>query len=245
MSQIAVITGANRGLGLATATALAGQGHLVILAARSADKVRAAAAELAGQGMSAEWLELDVDSDVSVAAAADEVSRRHGHVDILINNAGILPEATDTQHHDFSSSDIFRTTFQTNVFGPVAVIEAFLPLLRASAAGRIVNVSSTVGSLADQTDPGSPYYPMVLPAYQSSKAALNNVTIALSKKLADTDIKVTSVCPGWVQTDLTPSGRAQAPLTAEEAAQTVVEAALLGREAASGTFVDQNGPVAW
>jgi NAD(P)-dependent dehydrogenase (short-subunit alcohol dehydrogenase family) len=125
------------------------------------------------------------------------------------------------------------------------VIEAFLPLLRNSAAGRVVNVSSTTGSLADQDNPQSPYYPMVLPAYQSSKAALNSLTIALGKKLAGTPIKVTSVCPGFVQTDLTPANREQAPLTAEQAARIVVEAATLPPSAPTGTFTSHDGPIPW
>jgi NAD(P)-dependent dehydrogenase (short-subunit alcohol dehydrogenase family) len=125
------------------------------------------------------------------------------------------------------------------------VTEAFLPLLHRSPMGRIVNVSSTMGSLQDQCDPGSPYYGMILPAYQSSKAALNAVTVALAKKLADTPIKVTSVCPGWVQTDLAPGNRELAPLTADEAARIVVTAATLAQEAPSGTFIDGAGVVAW
>ena len=108
-----------------------------------------------------------------------------------------------------------------------------------------MNVTTTMGSLTDQTDPESPYYPVVVPAYQASKAALNNVTIALAKALADTPIKVTSVCPGYVQTDLTPVNREQAPLTASEAAEVLHRAATLPAGAASGTFVDAHGIVPW
>jgi NAD(P)-dependent dehydrogenase (short-subunit alcohol dehydrogenase family) len=108
-----------------------------------------------------------------------------------------------------------------------------------------VNVSSTVGSLNDQADPNSPYYQLILPAYQASKAALNSVTISLAKKLDGTDIKVTSVCPGYVQTELTPLNKAQAPLTADDAARVVVTAATLPDDAESGTFIDRNGRVAW
>ena len=111
--------------------------------------------------------------------------------------------------------------------------------------GRIVNVSTTMGSLNDQADPDSPYYQMIVPAYQASKAALNSVTISLAKKLADTDVKVTSVCPGFVQTDLTPVNREQAPLTADQAATIIATAATLPADAPTGRFIDQNGPVAW
>jgi NAD(P)-dependent dehydrogenase (short-subunit alcohol dehydrogenase family) len=156
-----------------------------------------------------------------------------------------LPEATDPSEREFANVDVFRSTFETNVFGAVAVTEAFLPLLRNSVAGRIVNVSSTVGSLADQTNPDSPYYELVVPAYQSSKAALNSVTICLAKTLNGTGIKVTSVCPGFVKTDLTPASKDQAPLTPEHAAQIIVTAATLPDHAASGTFIDENGVVPW
>jgi NAD(P)-dependent dehydrogenase (short-subunit alcohol dehydrogenase family) len=111
--------------------------------------------------------------------------------------------------------------------------------------GRIVNVSTTMGSLSNQADPDSPYYQMIVPAYQASKAALNSVTISLAKKLADTDIKVTSVCPGFVQTELTPANKEHAPLTPDEAARIVVAAANLPDDAESGTFIDHDGAVAW
>jgi NAD(P)-dependent dehydrogenase (short-subunit alcohol dehydrogenase family) len=118
-------------------------------------------------------------------------------------------------------------------------------LLRKSPAGRIVNVTTTMGSLTDQTDPESPYYGTVVPAYQASKAALNNVTIALAKALADTTIKVTSVCPGFVQTELTPFNRTHAPLAAADAAELLARAATLPDHAASGTFIDAAGVVPW
>ncbi len=245
MPRISVVTGGNRGLGFAVASALARAGDTTIIGGRDASAAQVAAEKIQSEGFAAEAVVLDVDSPDSVAAAAEQVRHRHGRVDVLINNAGILPEATDDQQHEFASIDLFRRTFQTNLFGPVAVIEAFLPLLRRSDAARIVNVSSTVGSLTDQSDPRSPYYELIVPAYQSSKAALNSVTIALSKKLAGSGIKVTSVCPGFVQTDLTPINREQAPLTADEAAETVVHAATLPDAAPSGTFLGRSGPVAW
>lgn len=245
MARIALITGGNRGLGFATAAALARSGDTVVVSARSDKDARAAAESLQAQGLSAEWLVLDVSSDDSVAAAVVEFGRRHDRLDVLVNNAGILPEAVASAATAFADPCVFRQTFHTNVFGPVAVIEGFLPALLRSPAARVVNVSSTVGSLADQTDPGSPYYQLVLPAYQSSKAALNSVTIGLSKRLAGTSVKVTAVCPGHVQTDLTPYNRSQAPLTADEAAQVVVAAANLPDDAASGQFIDRHGAVAW
>ena len=132
------------------------------------------------------------------------------------------------------------------MFGVVRVIDAMLPLLRKSAAGRIVNVSSTMGSLTDQSDPASPYYGLVVPAYQTSKAALNGLTIALAKSLAGTTITVNSVCPGWVQTDLGgPDNRAAAPLTADDAAGIIARTALCNNGDVTGQFVDRAGSVAW
>ncbi|CAN5732421.1 SDR family oxidoreductase [soil metagenome] len=154
-------------------------------------------------------------------------------------------EATDSAQHQFASAAMFEQTFATNLFGAVAVTEAFLPLLRQSPMGRIVNVSTTTGSLTDQADPDSPYYQLAVPAYRSSEAALNSVTLSLAKALADIESKVTSVCPGFVQTDLTPINRDQAPLTADQAAAVVVTSATLPANARSDTFVDRDGPVAW
>jgi NAD(P)-dependent dehydrogenase (short-subunit alcohol dehydrogenase family) len=194
----------------------------------------------------AEMVILDVTSAASVEAAAGDVGQRHGRLDVLVNNAGILPEATEASDNGPVDLAMFRRTFDTNVFGAVAVAEHFLPLLRRSPAGRIVNVSSTMGSLADQVDPDSPYYGVVVPAYQGSKAALNAFTIALSKSLADTTIKVNSVCPGWLQTDLGGAdNRAAAPTPAGEGAEIVVEMACLPDDGPTGSFVDRDGLVAW
>ncbi|HWS50810.1 MAG TPA: SDR family NAD(P)-dependent oxidoreductase [Microbacterium sp.] len=245
MPTVALVTGANRGLGFATAEALARTGATVIITGRDDASARTAAARLAEQGLAVEALAMDVTSPVDVKGAAEAVSERHGRLDILVNNAGILPEATSEGRHEFADVNAFASTFETNVLGVANVTEHFLPLLRSSSAGRIVNISSTMGSLSDQSDPSSPYYGSVLPAYQASKAAVNSITVGLSKHLAGTDIKVTAVCPGWVQTDLAPGNRDNAPTSAEEAAQIVVTAATLPADAPSGTFISAAGPVPW
>lgn len=245
MDTIALITGGNRGLGFATAVALARLGATVIVAGRDPGSARTAAAGLTDQGLRAEALTMDVTSAGSIAAAARVVSDRHGRLDILVNNAGVLPEASSPGGHAFADLDAFRRTFDTNVIGVAAVIEGFLPLILKSAAGRIVNVSSTMGSLTDQADESSPYYASVVPAYQASKAAVNSLTIGLSKTLANTSVKVTSVCPGWVQTDLAPGNREKAPTRAEDAARIVVKAATLADDAPSGTFLSEAGRVPW
>ena len=245
-TTVALVTGANRGLGLATARLLAQSGATVLLGARNTAKAEVAAAALRDEGLVCWPLTLDVESAVSIADAAERVESEFGRLDILVNNAGILPEATTPDAEQPLDLELFRRTFDTNVFGAAAVSQAFLPMLRASDAGRIVNVSSRMGSLSDQLDPTSPYASMVLPAYQTSKAALNGLTVALAKTLGDTPVLVNSVCPGWVQTDLGgPDNRAAAPTSALEAAQTVVEMALVPANGPTGTFVDLDGPVPW
>jgi NAD(P)-dependent dehydrogenase (short-subunit alcohol dehydrogenase family) len=245
-TPIALVTGANRGLGRAVARHLGEAGATVLIGGRDAARAEAAAGSLREAGLKAWPVTLDVTVDADAAAAAEQIEREHGRLDILVNNAGILPEATAPDLERPLDLARFRTTFETNLFGVVAVTQAMLPLLRRSGAGRIVNVSTTMGSLTDQLDPRSPYFGLVLPAYQGSKAALNALTIALSKSLADTSILVNSVCPGWVQTDLGgPDNRAAAPTPAEDAARIVADMALLGPDGATGTFVDSAGPVAW
>jgi NAD(P)-dependent dehydrogenase (short-subunit alcohol dehydrogenase family) len=243
---IALVTGANRGLGYATAQRLGEQGVTVLAGARTPEKARAAAEELRAAGIWADPVTLDVTSRQSVDRAARHVGEVYGRLDVLVNNAGVLPEAFAPEATRPLDLGLFESAFQTNVFGAVAVIQAFLPLLERSDAGQIVNVSSTMGSLAEQLNPASPYFGMVLPAYQSSKAALNGLTVSLSKALAGTSVKVNSVCPGWVQTDLGgPDNRATAPTTAAEAAEVVAALALRGADGPTGTFVDREGAVAW
>jgi NAD(P)-dependent dehydrogenase (short-subunit alcohol dehydrogenase family) len=246
MTKIAVITGANRGLGFAAARTLGRSGVKVIVGARDAAKGTEAAERLRSEGLDAESLEIDVVSEASVREAAERLEQDHGRVDILVNNAGILPEATASDVERPLDLGMFRESFETNLFGAVSVTKELLPLLRRSASGRIVNVSSTMGSLSDQTDPSSPYYGLIVPAYQTSKAALNGLTVALSKALADTPIKVNSICPGWVRTDLGgPENRAAAPTPADDAARIVVEMALLPDDGPTGRFVDADGSVPW
>ena len=245
-TTVALVTGANRGLGLATARLLGEAGATVLLGARNAAKAEVAAAGLRDAGLDCWPITLDVESETSIAEAAAHVEREFGRLDVLVNNAGILPEATTPGADQPLDLELFRRTFDTNVFGAAAVSQAFLPLLRASETGRIVNVSSRMGSLTDQLDPASPYAPMVVPAYQTSKAALNGLTVALAKSLSDTPVRVNSVCPGWVQTDLAgPDNRAAAPTPALEAARAVVDMALVPADGPTGTFVDLDGPVPW
>ena len=245
MQKIALVTGASRGLGLATARQLGETGAKLLIGARESASGNRAVEELRSERIDAETLAFDVASIASVQAAARRVQERHGRLDILVNNAGILPEATEGAERPVDLK-LFKKTFETNLFGAVSVVQEFLPLLERSEAGRIVNVSSTMGSLADQLDPDSPYYGVIVPAYQGSKAALNGFTIALAKLLRETPIKVNSVCPGWLKTDLGgPDNRAAAPMTADEGAQIVVAMACVPTDGPSGRFVDRDGVVPW
>jgi NAD(P)-dependent dehydrogenase (short-subunit alcohol dehydrogenase family) len=245
-TKIALITGGNRGLGLATARLLGHAGVTVLIGARDRTQGESAAAQLRDEGVEVCIVALDVTSEESVEQAADHIAARYGRIDILVNNAGILPEATMPNVEWPIDLKAFRATFETNVLGAVTTTKHFLPLLHKSEAGRVVNVSSTMGSLADQSDPSSPYYGQVVPAYQMSKAALNGLTIALSKALAGSTIKVNSICPGWVQTDLGgPANRTAAPTNAADAAEIVVEMALLGDDGPTGQFFDRSGRVSW
>lgn len=244
--RVALVTGGNRGLGLATARSLGREGVTVVIGSRDTRRSHEAVLGLRAAGVWASSVPLDVDDEESIRAAGERIRREHGRLDILVNNAGILPEATAAHATDPLDPELFVRTFRTNVLGAVGVTQAVLPLLARSDRGRIVNVSSRMGSLSDQLDPASPYHSLVVPAYQASKAALNGLTVALAKKLADTRIKVNSVCPGWVQTDLGgPENRAAAPTPADEAADVVVRAALLDDAGPSGSFFDAAGPVPW
>jgi NAD(P)-dependent dehydrogenase (short-subunit alcohol dehydrogenase family) len=244
MAKIALVTGGNRGLGFEIARQLAQAGAKVVIGARDPRRGGEAADLLRGEGLDAEAVTLDVEDPASVEHATRELEDRYGTLDVLVNNAGILPEAT-ADSREVISTRLFRQTFETNLFGAVSTTEQLLPLLRRSEAGRIVNVSSTMGSLSDQSNPDSPYYELPVPAYRASKAALNSITVGLAKSLADTPIKVNAVCPGSVQTDLAPGQREQAPLTATDAARVAVRYALVDDSGPSGRFFDRDGSVAW
>lgn len=243
MSKIALITGANRGLGLECARQLAQIGFTVILGARDADKGEAAAAQLRESGFDASAVQLDVTDEQSVQTAAREVSEKFGHLDALINNAGIFNEFAQGAFSPANLSlDILRSTYETNFFGAFAVLQNFIPLLLKSPAPRVVNVSSTLGSLSELSNPASPYYGNNTVAYNSSKAALNGLTVAFAKEFKDTPLKINSACPGWVKTDL---GSQQAPRELEEGPRIFVTLATLPADGPTGGFFDENGPVAW
>lgn len=199
--KIALVTGANKGIGYATARELATAGHTVLLGARDTARGTTAAAELAGNGLDVRFVRLDVTDLATIEAAAEFTAAEFGRLDILVNNAAI------TRDWDRAPSELsveaFRETFETNVVGVVAVINAMLPLLRRSAAGFIANVSSGLGTVAFLTDADSPFrQQMGLLGYNSSKAALNAVTLIYAHELRDSGIVVNAVSPGFCATDL-------------------------------------------
>lgn len=239
--RIILITGANKGIGFETARQLASAGHHVILAARDPDKGAAAVAKLAAEGLRAEAIELDVTSDASIARAVAQVSERHGKLDTLINNAGVAIEGWGTTASQTPIAQ-WHTIFATNVFAVAAVTQAFLPLLHKSDAGRIVNVSSILGSITLHADPASPIYDFKSVAYDSSKAALNQYTVHLAHELRGTNIKINSGHPGWVKTDL---GGDAAPMEVTDGAKTNVWLATLPDDGPTGGFFHFQERLPW
>ena len=229
--RIALVTGANRGIGFEVCRQLATEGFLVLLTARDARKAKAAADALSRAGR-VEPLALDVADANSIAKAAAEVASRHGQLDILINNAGINYDTWETVENADINGTVMET-ITTNLLGPWRVCQAFLPLLRKSRAGRIVNVSSESGSLAHMG--AGP------PAYQVTKAALNALTRTLAGELRGSHILVNSVCPGWVATDM--GGTGGRPVA--EGAAGIVWAATLPNDGPSGGFFRDGKPLPW
>ena len=240
IKRIALVTGANKGIGLEIARQLAQAGVSVIIGARDAERGEAAVKELSSQGLDATFVQLDLVDEASIAAAAASVSDQHGRLDILVNNAGIVDWTDGVPSR--ASLQAVRRVIETNFFGALAVTQAMLPLLRKSMAARIVNLSSALGSLAGNGDPSSPYYSAQLIGYNASKAALNMLTVQLSEELRDTPHVVNSVSPGYVKTDL---NRGNGFLTPEQGAKTPVKFALLGDDAVSGRHVGPDGEIAW
>jgi len=240
INRIALVTVANKGIGLEIARQLAQAGVSVIIGARDPARARTAVDDLVSQELSAESVHLDLNDHASIEAAAEIVRLKHGRLDILVNNAGIVDAADGPP--TASSTEAVRRIMDTNFVGALAVTQAMLPLLRQSLAARIVNLSSSLGSLNVNGDPTSPYYSARLIGYNASKAALNMLTVQLAQELRGTPIVVNSVSPGFVKTDLTGHTGFMTP---EEGARLPVAYALLDEGAPSGRFVEPNGETPW
>jgi NAD(P)-dependent dehydrogenase (short-subunit alcohol dehydrogenase family) len=242
MSKIALITGANKGIGLETARQLAASGGVhVVLAARDRAKGVDAALKLQAEGLDVEALTLDVTDAASIAAAVTEIEKKFGRLDILINNAGIAVQNGSKKVSE-ETLDVWRKTFDTNLFALIAVTQAFLPLLKKAPAGRIVNLSSILASLALHSDPASPIYDFKVPAYNVSKTAVNGWTVQLAYELRDTKIKVNAAHPGWVKTDM---GGPSAPMEIVDGAKTSVALALIDAKGPNGAYIHLGEPLPW
>lgn len=231
-----LITGANKGLGFETARQLVAAGHTVYIGSRDAERGREAAWRLG-----ARTVQLDVTDDASVRAAAATIEAAGG-LDVLVNNAGIQAEMDGSGVIGSAdlTAEIMRRTFETNVFGVVRVLHAFVPLLQRSAAPVVVNVSSRLASLTQLSTPGSRAYDYPGVAYPASKAAVNMVTIQYAK--AFPGMRINAVEPGFTKTDLNGNTGLQ---TVEEGAEIIVRMARLGPDGPTGTYVDADGPLPW
>ena len=238
--KIALVTGANKGIGLEIAKQLAEAGATVFLGARDFARGEAAASGLSQAGLAVEAIELDLNRQETISTAAAAILARHDRLDILVNNAGII-DAEDGPP-SVATVGAARRLMETNFLGTLAVTQAMLPLLRKSSTGRIVNLATSLGSLTVNGDPTSPYYEARLIGYNASKAAVNMLTVQLAAELQGNSIVVNSVAPGYVKTDLTGGNGYMTP---EEGARLPVQYALLGDDAVSGQFVAPDGSVAW
>jgi NAD(P)-dependent dehydrogenase (short-subunit alcohol dehydrogenase family) len=228
MNKVILVTGANRGIGLETARQLAARGHTVYLGCRDVTAGRDAAESFKGE---VEVLQIDVSSPDGVRAAFKEFTAKENHLDVLVNNAGVIHDGDD----DITTMDpaLIERTMRTNTFGALRASQAFLPLLRKSKLPRIINISSGGGQLSDGLETWAP-------AYCISKTALNGVTVQLAAALPD--FSVNSVCPGWVRTDM---GGSSAPRNVQEGADTVVWLATEAPQELTGKFLRDRKELPW
>ncbi|AFH61731.1 SDR family oxidoreductase [Paenibacillus caseinilyticus] len=242
-NKIALITGANKGIGFETARRLGQQGITILVGARNKDRGQDAAAKLCAEGVDACFLELEVTNPDSITAAAKEIDEQYGKLDILINNVGIvtgnpetilIPSQTDLK--------LLKAAFETNFFSMFAVTQSMLPLIHRSDAGRIVNMSSGLGSLTQQSDPTSEFYDHKIFLYNSTKTAVNTITVHLAYELRHTKIKINSADPGFTATDL---NGFRGTRTVEQAATVVIRLATLAEDGPTGGFFDENGALSW
>jgi NAD(P)-dependent dehydrogenase (short-subunit alcohol dehydrogenase family) len=236
-NKVALITGANKGLGFEIARQLGQQGVTVVLAARDNAKATEAANKLKSEGLDAHAVKLDVTKEADVAELPGFFDSKFGRLDILVNNAGIALDLFGGV-----TRDTFRQTYETNVIAPYFIAEALLPLLKASPSGRIVNHSSVMGSIEVISDSASFPLEMIAPVYCSSKAALNMLTVTTARRLEGSNVKVNSAHPGWVKTDM---GSDRAPMEVVDGAKTAVALALLPDDGPTGGFFHMGETLPW
>jgi len=235
---LALVSGANRGIGLAIATGLARRGAHVLIGCRDLKRGEAASAPLKAEGLRATPVQLDTTDDASVAQLAALIARDFGRLDVLVNNAGIALDFAP----NLSSVEKLQQTMAVNVFGTVRLTDAMTPLLAKSSKARIVNVSSELASFGLRSDPSWEYAAFRLPTYAASKAALNALTLSYADQLQELGIKVNAICPGYTATEATNFAGDRKP---DQAATIAIAYALLGDEGATRTFVNEKGPLPW
>jgi NAD(P)-dependent dehydrogenase (short-subunit alcohol dehydrogenase family) len=235
-TRIALVTGANRGIGLEIVKQLSRAGLMAVLASRDVAKGREAAAKLASEGLEPPAVELDVTSEESIRAAVEEVMRLFGRIDVLVNNAGILKEGFSAEDSSVLQVPpaLAMETYTTNTVGPLRLIQAVVPIMQKGEYGRVVNISSGAGQLSDM---GAGF-----PAYRMSKAALNALTRVTAAELGPAPIKVNAMCPGWVRTDM---GGPNATRTVDKGAETAVWLATLPDTGPTGGFFRDKAPIPW
>jgi Dehydrogenases with different specificities (related to short-chain alcohol dehydrogenases) len=242
--KIALVTGANKGIGFETARQLAEKGVKVYMGARDKGRGETAASALKSQGLDVEFMWLDMTKRPLFHAAKTLLETQHGRLDILVNNAAIqIEDPTWSQNTTTTvSPHVLQETFDVNFFGLVELTNILLPLIAKSKAGRIVNLTSILGSLTLHDTPSSPIYSTKTFAYNASKAALNMYTIHLAYTLKDTPIRVNSAHPGWVKTDM---GTDAAPMSVEDGAKTTVDLALAGEDSPHGRYIHLGKELPW
>jgi NAD(P)-dependent dehydrogenase (short-subunit alcohol dehydrogenase family) len=248
-NRIALVTGANQGVGFQVAKELVASGLTVLVGSRNFERGKAAAKDI---GSGAIAVQIDVTDQTSIAAATERIRNEFGRLDVLVNNAAIsntrkgslsLQEYAQLSKASNAPLDEVRAVWETNVFGVLGVYQSMLPLLRQSSNARIVNVSSGVGSLTTNADPAYPYHAMFGPIYPASKAALNAITLAMMIELESTDIKINLVSPAFTSTNLNGFAGTE---SVEVGSREVVRVALLGPDGPTGTFTRwENETIPW
>jgi len=239
--KIALITGANKGIGFEVARQLGEQGMHVLIGARDEARGKAAVEQLTSQNILATYLPLDVTDATSIKKAAGQIAKEFGKLDVLVNNAGISGGDISTPPSQ-TNIDTVRQVYETNVFGVINMTIAMIPLLKLAGQARIVNVSSSLGSIAMALDPTDMFYGINSVQYQSSKAALNAITIEFAKELKSEDIKVNAACPGFVDTDFNGHRGTKSP---KQAATVIVKLSTLGADGPTGSFQDEDRELPW
>lgn len=237
--DIALISGANKGIGYEIARGLGTNKIKVLVGARDEERGQAAVDKLKTEGADARFIQLDVTDPATIQRAVEWIEKEFGRLDILINNAGIAEWGTKPSTVDLAK---VREVYETNFFGPIALIQAMLPLLRKSKHGRIVNVSSSLGSMTLVSQPDSPMSQFLALGYNTSKSALNAMTLQFANELKDTAIKVNAICPGYCATDINGNS---GPRTAAQGAVAAIEYATLGADGPTGGYFNEEGRIPW